>query len=99
MTARTRLPTQLVTTFRYKDGGGGGDAPVLFFMTRKEHREFRDKANKALSAIADHVFNRAPLITEEKEKHIDTLCKLETEYNQAINALDQIESKLYHYFK
>ena len=71
----------------------------IFKMTREEHVEFRRKASLSISAICDHIFGRKELAREEIEKHVDTLLQLEIEYNDAMNTIREIESKVCWHFK
>ena len=78
---------------------GSGNRSRLFQMTREEHKEFRESIRDDISKVATLL--QKPVETEKEEIYrlIDSLSKLEVFYNDAINTLDNIESKLYHHFK
>ena len=69
-------------------------------MTHEEHRKFKLSVRDDISKVASLLQKPDDSIDKEEiYRLIDSLSKLEFEYNNAINTLDQIEAKLYHHFK
>ena len=67
-------------------------------MTREEHRKFKREADKSIGAVCGHIFRGETLTEEELGTHADTLQKLYHEYNAAIEALEQVNSKVRWHF-